>query len=188
MRRAAAFLLALGLAGAVPLQAAAARHGHGHSKHRAHTRARHHHAAVKRGSLRFTAPRVQDLSPRVVKPSGGTPGTGGSTPGSGSSTTPTPTFPTTRLSVRADEYSLTLSSNPVVAGDALVELANAGEDAHNIRIVPLGDDAHPVATFPVTAAAARSKVRFKLTAGSYEVYCTLLDHRARGMDAVLTVR
>lgn len=175
MRRAAALLLALGLAGAVPLQAAAARHGHSH--------ARHHHGAVKRGGLRFDAPRVEDQSTRPPAGPVSTPPVNQPTP-----KPPTTTFPTTRLSVRADEYSLTLSSNPVAAGDALVELANAGEDPHNIRVVPLGDDAHPVATFPLTPAAARSKVRFKLTAGSYEVYCTLLDHRARGMDAVLTVR
>jgi plastocyanin len=180
MRRAAALLLALGVAGAAPLQAAAARHAHS----KRHSHARHHHGAVKRSGLRFAAPRVKDESvrppapvPPVVPPV--------------KQPTPTPpptTFPATRLSVRADEYSLTLSSNPVAAGDALVELANAGEDAHNIRIVPLGDDAHPVATFPVTPAAARSKVRFELPAGSYEIYCTILDHRARGMDAVLTVR
>jgi plastocyanin len=182
MRRAAVLTVAAVAAVAAPAPVDAA-HGPRHHGPRHH--GKRHHGAVKRGGLRFEAPRVKDATPKpkppTVKPLP-TP------PDESPPITPPQTFPTTRLSVRADEYSLTLSSNPVAAGDALVELANAGEDAHNIRIVPRGDDAHPLATFPVTPAAARSKVRFKLPAGSYEIYCTVLDHRARGMDAVLTVR
>ena len=153
---------------------------------------RHHgvRASKKAASLRFGKPRVKDLAahPRVapvVKPPPTSPSGSGS--GGGGSATPAPTYATTRLSVRSAEYSLTLSSNPVAAGDALVELANVGEDAHNLVVVRTGGTT-PLATFPPTPAGERSKERFKLAPGSYELYCTLLDHRDRGMDALLTVR
>jgi plastocyanin len=149
---------------------------------------RHHGAAAsKKARVHFGKPRVKDLMAPRVTPMVTPPTTDTQPGGGGGTTTPPTTFPTTRLSVRADEYSLTLSTNPVAAGDALVELANTGEDAHNLKVAPAGGGT-ALATFPVTAAGARSKERFRLAPGTYEVYCSLLNHRELGMAAVLTVQ
>jgi hypothetical protein len=137
--------------------------------------------------VRWRAPVVTDIAARsrtapaapVAPPTGDTPAP--TTPG------PTTPPPLARLGVTATEFALTLSRTELAAGEALIELANFGEDPHNMWIVPLGGGT-PKAAFPLTDPGARSRERVTLAPGSYRLYCTLLDHEALGMSAVLVVR
>jgi len=91
-----------------------------------------------------------------------------------------------RAQVSASEFRLTLSRLSIHRGPALIELVNYGEDDHDLalrrvggtrtyRIVPV----HPGRT---------GELDTRLRAGRYAVWCTLADHRVRGMHATLLVR
>jgi hypothetical protein len=87
--------------------------------------------------------------------------------------------------VSADEFSLVLSRSSIPSGPAIVELVNYGEDDHDLALRRVGGTrtyrigiVHPGKT-----AALDSRLR----AGRFAVWCTLSDHRARGMRATLRV-
>jgi hypothetical protein len=92
-----------------------------------------------------------------------------------------------RVQVTAQEYSLTLSRPSIKAGPAIIELANFGEDTHDLRIKQLG--VKKAKTFGVSALppGETGDVERKLVAGRYQLWCSIADHRARGMRAVLRV-
>ena len=92
-----------------------------------------------------------------------------------------------RVQVTAQEFSLTLSRPSVKAGPAIIELANFGEDTHDLRIKQIG--VARAKTFGVAALAPgeTGDVERKLVAGRYQLWCSIADHRARGMRAVLRV-
>ena len=71
-------------------------------------------------------------------------------------------------------------------GDALIEVDNFGEDEHDLRLQRVGSPR--VASTPVVGAGGRATLATKLAPGRYVLFCSLADHRARGMRAVLTVR
>ena len=53
-----------------------------------------------------------------------------------------------RLSVKAAEYSYTLSRPAVSAGEVIVELNNQGEDPHNLNLQREGSEDPPLAGSP----------------------------------------
>jgi len=129
-----------------------------------------------------------------------TSGPGTATPTSGTQTNetmPPPALTTTtttaaastsgpaRLQVTAREYSFTLSRDTVPAGPIIIELVNAGQDAHNLHIAP-ADGGADVAVFPLTQPGTHEDLQFTLAAGSYTLYCSLPGHEAMGMMATLT--
>ena len=59
------------------------------------------------------------------------------------------------LSVKAVEWSYTLSRPEVTAGEVVVELNNQGEDSHNLKIQREGSGEPPLAV-PEAAAAQRT--------------------------------
>jgi uncharacterized cupredoxin-like copper-binding protein len=71
-------------------------------------------------------------------------------------------------------------------GQAVVELQNFGEDAHNLRIERVDGSGAPL-DLPLAEAGERKKASGTLAAGDYRVYCTLPGHDAQGMHARLTV-
>jgi uncharacterized cupredoxin-like copper-binding protein len=91
-----------------------------------------------------------------------------------------------RVQVVADEFTLTLSRAAIRRGDAVVELANFGEDDHDLALRRLGG----TRTFRVGVVHAGEvgQLDRSLRAGRYTLWCTLADHRARGMRATLVVR
>ena len=92
-----------------------------------------------------------------------------------------------RLLVEAREFNLTLSRAKLKSGRAIVQLANRGEDPHDLRLVRFrGRTA-------AAGSARRSRARSasgtgRLRSGRYRLYCTLEGHRAKGMRATLRVR
>ncbi len=91
-----------------------------------------------------------------------------------------------RMQVVAREFSLSLSRTHLKPGPALIELANFGQDPHDLRLQRLG--ARHIAGTPVIAPGSRAELAVTLLPGRYSVWCSVADHRARGMRATLIVR
>jgi plastocyanin len=94
--------------------------------------------------------------------------------------------PPARVQVVAREFSFALSRQTIRAGWAIIELRNAGQDAHDLRLQRRGGTR--VYTWPVTEAGAVADRRYKLLPGTYRLWCGVANHRALGMTATLVVR
>ena len=90
-----------------------------------------------------------------------------------------------RVQVVAKEYSFALSRVHVRAGAATIELANFGEDPHDLRLQRAGS--RHVAGLGVVAPGERADISLKLAPGRYSVWCSVANHRALGMRATLVV-
>lgn len=100
--------------------------------------------------------------------------------------------PPARAMVTATEFRFALSRTTLPAGRALVQLANRGQDAHDLVLRRLDRHGHVVSTAsarPVaTLPGGVTTVAVTLRPGRYMLFCSLPGHRARGMQAHLTVR
>lgn len=91
-----------------------------------------------------------------------------------------------RLGVSATEFHLTLSRPSVKAGVVQIELQNDGEDPHDLRVRRVGGS-HTF-SIPLVGPGKRRTVAIHVKPGSYQLWCSLADHRALGMQALLRVR
>ena len=91
-----------------------------------------------------------------------------------------------RVQVGADEFGYTLSRPAVKAGPVIVQLANFGEDEHDLRLRRVGG----TRTYRIrTVAPGRiGELEARFLPGRFRLWCSLADHRARGMSAVLVVK
>lgn len=96
-----------------------------------------------------------------------------------------------RVGVRGSEFDLLLSKLKVKPGRVIVQFVNSGEDPHDLRLQRLGPDATQVGRelgSGVVAPSAYENLDLKLRKGSrYVLWCSLSDHRQRGMEAKLKV-
>jgi plastocyanin len=91
-----------------------------------------------------------------------------------------------RMQIAAREFSFSLSRTHLQAGSAVIELANFGQDPHDLRLQRTG--ARHIAGTPVVRPGARAELSVTLRPGRYSLWCSVADHRARGMRATLVVR
>jgi uncharacterized cupredoxin-like copper-binding protein len=91
-----------------------------------------------------------------------------------------------RVQVSAREFNLSLSRQTTRAGQTSVELVNFGEDPHDLRLRRMGGKR--VYRLATTAPGERSMLDFRTLPGRYNLWCSIGDHRQRGMTAVLTVK
>ncbi len=91
-----------------------------------------------------------------------------------------------RMQVSATEFNLGLSRHSIKAGRALIELANFGEDPHDLRLRRVGGT--KIWGTRVVAPEETATLSAKLPPGHYKLWCSLGDHRALGMEATLTVK
>jgi hypothetical protein len=91
-----------------------------------------------------------------------------------------------RLGVSASEFHLTLSRASVKAGRLIVQLQNAGEDVHDLRLRRIGGKR--TYSLPITSPGGRSTFSIRLLPGRYRLWCSLANHAQLGMRAVLRVR
>ena len=98
----------------------------------------------------------------------------------------TPPHPPARVQVAAQEFSFALSRPSIKAGAAIVELANFGEDPHDLRMRRIGGTR--IYATPVVQPGDQYDLVVRLLPGKYRLWCSIADHRARGMQAVLFVR
>ena len=94
--------------------------------------------------------------------------------------------PPARMQVVTREFSFQLSRPQLGPGVVTIELANFGQDAHDLRVQRVG--ARHIAGTPVVQAGGRAELTLRVRPGRYRFWCSLADHRARGMSATLLVR
>jgi plastocyanin len=90
-----------------------------------------------------------------------------------------------QMQVVAREYSFTLSRLHVKAGPAVIELANFGQDPHDLRLQRRG--ARHVAGLGVVGPGQRADLTLRLAPGRYSLWCSIANHRQLGMRATLIV-
>ncbi len=90
-----------------------------------------------------------------------------------------------RVQVAAKEFYFSLSRGSVVAGPAIVELVNFGEDPHDLRLQRIGG-AH-IAGTPQVQPGDHYDLSLTLRSGKYRLWCSIANHRQLGMQAMLTV-
>jgi plastocyanin len=93
--------------------------------------------------------------------------------------------PPARLQVLAQEFRYTLSRTTLKSGDAIIELRNAGQDAHDMILRRVGGTRTFV--WPTVQPGEVLDKELKLTPGTYRLYCGLANHRALGMQATFVV-
>lgn len=91
-----------------------------------------------------------------------------------------------RLQVGAEEFGYTLSRRSIKAGPAIVQLANFGEDEHDLRLRRAGG----TRTYRIgkVRPGRVGELETRLLPGRFTLWCSLADHRRRGMSATLVVR
>ena len=97
----------------------------------------------------------------------------------------TPPPPPARVQVVAREFSLALSRPKIKSGKAIIELANFGEDAHDLRLQRVGGKI--VYRWPVAQSGDVEDKTLTLGPGRYRLWCSIANHRALGMVATLVV-
>jgi plastocyanin len=102
---------------------------------------------------------------------------------------PTPTVipPPARVQVVAQEFRYALSRQTIKAGRAIVELRNLGQDTHDL-VLQRADGSRVVLRWPAAAPGAVIDRAITLKPGLYRFVCTVANHRALGMQALLRVR
>ena len=94
--------------------------------------------------------------------------------------------PPARLLAFASEFRLGTSRGKAPAGVLIAQLKNNGEDDHDLAVRnPRG---RIIAKTGVVGHGALGQLRVRLRPGRYVLVCTIADHEARGMRAVLVVR
>jgi plastocyanin len=90
----------------------------------------------------------------------------------------------TSLELSPTQLQLQLSRPSVAAGTTIVEQYNSGSDPHNLILERQGVVAF---SFPTLDPGGDQRQTVNLTRGTWTLYCSLLDHKALGMQATLTV-
>ena len=91
-----------------------------------------------------------------------------------------------RVQVGADEFRYSLSRQTIKAGPTVVQLVNYGEDEHDLRLRRRGGT-RVYGVGKVRPGGVR-ELEARLLPGRFTLWCSLADHRARGMSATLVVR
>jgi plastocyanin len=73
----------------------------------------------------------------------------------------------------------------VHAGTAVIELANFGQDLHDLRVQRIG--AKHIAGLGVVSPSRRGDLTVKLAPGRYSFWCSVANHRQLGMRTTLIV-
>jgi hypothetical protein len=96
-----------------------------------------------------------------------------------------------RMLVYAQEWSLWPSRSSVPAGKVTVQLWNRGMDAHDLRIRRLNETGAMIGSVQdvaVTQSGQLHQSTWRLGAATYELYCSMPGHAARGMRVRIRVR
>ncbi len=92
-----------------------------------------------------------------------------------------------RVMVRGTEFDLTVSKSKLTPGRVIVQFVNAGEDPHDLKIQRIGDDAE--IALGVVPPGTYSNLDTRLRRGAtYVLWCSLSDHRQKGMEVTLRTR
>ena len=92
-----------------------------------------------------------------------------------------------RVQVRGTEFDLTLSKTKLAPGRAIIQFVNAGEDPHDLRVLRVGWETE-VGVVPVPPGGIANLDTRLRKRSTYKLWCSLSDHRQRGMEATLRTR
>ena len=168
-----ALTVAVAVAIAAPSPSGAASTAGSSAKHRCkHKKAKHHHKRKKRCRRKEAAGTTPtgespNRPDKPSKPSG-----------------PPGRLLATSLEISPAQLQLQLSRASVAAGTTIVEQYNSGSDPHNLILQRQGAVAF---SFPSLDPGGDQRQTVNLTPGTWTLYCSLLDHKALGMQATLTV-
>jgi hypothetical protein len=90
-----------------------------------------------------------------------------------------------RVQASADEFDLTDSRASIRSGPAIIELVNYGEDDHDLALRRVGGTR--TYRIGIVHPGKTGELETRLLSGRFVVWCTLADHRSRGMRATLRV-
>lgn len=97
-----------------------------------------------------------------------------------------------RVQVRGSEFDLLLSKGKVTPGRVIVQFLNSGEDDHNLRLQRLnssGAQVGPELGAGEVEPGAYENIDARLRRrATYVLWCSLGDHRERGMEALMRTR
>jgi plastocyanin len=96
------------------------------------------------------------------------------------------TLEPTRVQVVAMEFYYNLSRRTVTAGPAIVQLVDFGQDPHDLRMERVGGTR--IYGTPIIQPGTLYNLKLDLLPGTYELWCSVANHRALGMEARLVVR
>jgi uncharacterized cupredoxin-like copper-binding protein len=91
-----------------------------------------------------------------------------------------------RVLARGSEWEITLSKRKVKPGRVIVQFLNDGEDAHDLRLQRDGGGPELGIGELEPGDYANLDVRLR-RASTYRLWCSLPQHRERGMEATLRV-
>jgi len=94
--------------------------------------------------------------------------------------------PLSRVQVVALEFHYRLSRVRIPSGPVRIELANFGQDEHDLTL--RRDGSSTVYRLPTALPGQRQVINLRLKPGVYRLSCSLADHAARGMHSQLRVR
>jgi plastocyanin len=94
--------------------------------------------------------------------------------------------PSTAVGVGAREFRLTAYRVSVPAGIVRFNVANYGQDVHDLVVATAGG--RRLARSVEVRPGGRTTLRLRLRPGSYRLVCDLADHAALGMHATIRVR
>ena len=94
--------------------------------------------------------------------------------------------PLSRVQVVALEFHYRLSRVRIPAGPVRIELANFGQDEHDLQLQRIGGST--VYHLPSALPGQRQTITVRLKPGVYRLSCSLADHAVRGMRAQLRVK
>jgi uncharacterized cupredoxin-like copper-binding protein len=90
----------------------------------------------------------------------------------------------TAVTATEKEYSISLSTQTFTAGPYTFTVHNTGETAHNLTIEGPGVDKQATSTIQPGQTATLAVIFQK---GTYELWCSVDEHKDQGMDLHITV-
>jgi plastocyanin len=164
----AALILAIAMAMTLPAASSASPSATPSAKHRCKHKAKHRRHHKKRCRKKRAG-----TTPTGTKPND--PGAPSGPPGR---------LLATERELSATQLQLQLSRATLAPGATIVEQYNAGSDPHNLILERDGTVAF---AYPTLDPGLTQRQTVNLARGTWTLYCSLLDHKALGMQATLTV-
>jgi plastocyanin len=95
--------------------------------------------------------------------------------------------PRAHVQVVAEEFDFALSRQTIKSGPVTIQLANFGQDSHDLRLRRIAPGAKTLAIGTVSPGSS-ADLRTKLAPGRYVLWCSIADHRQLGMETQLVVK
>ena len=88
------------------------------------------------------------------------------------------------LTATEEDFSISLDSDELTAGEYEIEVVNEGGATHDLRVEQDGED---IASTAILAPGTSETLAVTLEPGEYVFYCSVGTHRSMGMEITVTV-